>query len=134
MDVSKLQQASIALDEAVWVNGDVHGLSTVKLLVMSRGSKEAQRSVNRALRGLGPEHRDEDGGITDDALDAVDDLTLLGALKGWEGFKDGKKDVPYTPEAAEEFIKSSIFWGALRASVAHVTQQAESTIEALEKN
>ncbi|WP_189370694.1 hypothetical protein [Tateyamaria omphalii] len=122
------------MDEPQWVGEDVHGLKGVKLLVASRDGRDAQRQINRLVRSIGQDQRDEDGTLTEEAQESLDDMVLARSIHDWSGLTDGAKKLSFSVETAEALCQSSVFYAALRDSVAHVTKKANVLLEDLEKN
>ena len=119
MDINNLKAASKTVDKPQWVGEDVHGLEGVELQVLSRDSKEQQREMTRIIRGLSSNHRDENGALTPDTQDAIDDATLVASLKGWKGLTQDGEEVLFSPKMAETLCESSVFWVALRTAVVY---------------
>ncbi|WP_422073868.1 hypothetical protein [Tranquillimonas rosea] len=87
------------------------------------------------MRRAPEDMRDADGGLTDEAQDAIDDQILAEhVLCEWEGLTDNGEPIPYSLDLAREWVGYSLFWSAVRVSMQHVTREARSAVESLAKN
>lgn len=133
MDISKFVLSDDALniiDNGAWV-GDLTGAEGVRLLVTGlTRNREAQKALRKAAR--------ENRGISDEErADLAKRVMATHVLKGWEGFTQDGKELPYDKETATKWLTSRNGEGLaalVLEAATRIDEDAASFVEDAAKN
>ena len=104
MDIAKIRVNTDAIENGAWVDG-IPGAGNLRLKVRGYSSKVYSEDMARRLKTVGRDDRERDGKVKPDVLRQITQSAIADTiLLDWENLSMGGDVVPFSREAAAQFI------------------------------